>query len=211
MAHYRDTVRPSCCHSFVKRLSYLPILSAFREAVFLTKELIKQLWIFLLSKTSNSNRNSNLFPQEKLLKAFDAGNYDEFFEIWKEKFSEKTDEQALILEFYLHVYFAIYPLRVSDKKTVTSTVTTIAIVVLIVNTKFWRETASPKILKCNCIRDAYVEQNYAVFREAVFILTIITKLLGPTVFQNDSESVCSFDCLLCIVFRSQIPELWSVF
>nr|XP_019954026.1 PREDICTED: lisH domain-containing protein ARMC9 isoform X2 [Paralichthys olivaceus] len=52
--------------------------------------------------------------QKDLLCSFDDGDHKVFFELWTENIPSEvkdTDAEALSLEFYLHIHFAIYPLR----------------------------------------------------------------------------------------------------
>uniref|UniRef100_A0A665X3I7 LisH domain-containing protein ARMC9 n=1 Tax=Echeneis naucrates TaxID=173247 RepID=A0A665X3I7_ECHNA len=52
--------------------------------------------------------------QRDLLSSFDDGDHKVFFDLWAENIPSEvkhTDAEAQSLEFYLHIHFAIYPLR----------------------------------------------------------------------------------------------------
>lgn len=49
-----------------------------------------------------------------MLQAFSVGNRRNFFTLWKEHIETNVPEEDLIakkLEFYVHIYFAIFPLK----------------------------------------------------------------------------------------------------
>ncbi|XP_044531596.1 lisH domain-containing protein ARMC9 [Gracilinanus agilis] len=74
-----------------------------------------------LSKTpSGSLRDSKtLLIQKDLLTAFESGAQKAFFELWEEQVPADTraaDTLAQKLEFYLHIHFAIFPLKHSSGK-----------------------------------------------------------------------------------------------
>ncbi len=48
--------------------------------------------------------------QKELIDRFEKGDLNAFFSTWKKAFPV-TDEAIDILEFYLRVYFATFPLR----------------------------------------------------------------------------------------------------
>ncbi|XP_078523904.1 lisH domain-containing protein ARMC9 [Lissotriton helveticus] len=69
-----------------------------------------------LPKTSGSAfRDSNtLMIQKDLITAFEDGDRKVFFELWEEHIPQEIrdgDHLAQKLEFYLHIHFAIYPLK----------------------------------------------------------------------------------------------------
>ena len=52
------------------------------------------------------------------MQQFAAGNRNEFFQIWNANIDENVRNQDAVaqkLEFYLNIYFAIYPLKYNKK------------------------------------------------------------------------------------------------
>ncbi|XP_056132825.1 lisH domain-containing protein ARMC9 [Lampris incognitus] len=63
---------------------------------------------------STSRDSKTLIIQKDLLASFDDGDHKVFFDLWTENIPfevKDTEPQAQRLEFYLHIHFAIYPLR----------------------------------------------------------------------------------------------------
>ena len=57
--------------------------------------------------------------KSRMLKALDQGDRDEFLKLWENfvpPLVRRTDRSAQKLEFYLHIFFAIYPLHPSNPK-----------------------------------------------------------------------------------------------
>ncbi|XP_038673122.1 lisH domain-containing protein ARMC9 isoform X1 [Scyliorhinus canicula] len=61
------------------------------------------------------------YIQEDLLQAFEDGNRKVFFKLWEQHISPQVREDEQLpqkLEFYLHVHFAIFPLKNSGKSVI---------------------------------------------------------------------------------------------
>ena len=65
-----------------------------------------------------TNQILTLFVQKEMLQLFDTGKRREMLDLWVQYVPEKIrneDSVAQKLEFYLHIYFAIYPLKFGEQ------------------------------------------------------------------------------------------------
>ena len=63
-----------------------------------------------------------MWIQSEMLQLFQNGHADEFFAVWDQFLPSKIrneDAVAQKLEFYLNIYFAIYPLKHNQKVSFT--------------------------------------------------------------------------------------------
>ncbi|ESO95759.1 hypothetical protein LOTGIDRAFT_214855 [Lottia gigantea] len=70
--------------------------------------------------TKSFTNASLLETQQQLMKYFEEGNGDDYFELWNEELPPriKNDDQvAQKLEFYANIYFAIYPIKMGDSQS----------------------------------------------------------------------------------------------
>lgn len=69
----------------------------------------------IASSSGRPKGNSKMLAiQNEMIQLFQYGNGDNFFSMWEEHLSDKirnTDPVAQKLEFYLYIYFAIYPMQ----------------------------------------------------------------------------------------------------
>ncbi|KAL1023357.1 hypothetical protein UPYG_G00039680 [Umbra pygmaea] len=91
--------------------------SEFEETVHHFEKECKTKGKITQKPKGNSLRDSKaLIIQKDLLSSFDDGDFKVFFELWAEYVPlhvRDCDSQAQKLEFYLHIHFTIYPLKIS--------------------------------------------------------------------------------------------------
>jgi len=62
------------------------------------------------------------FLQNNILLEFDNANFQTFWELWEKNVPEDIrtkDQTCQRLEFYIHIHFAVYPIRVGSVSQVS--------------------------------------------------------------------------------------------
>lgn len=98
-------------HEFLLKNNYLKTLMAFQE------ELLKN---YSINKSLQMNANEAVVFEEQMLEDFETGNRDSFYEKWNSFIPVNIrfeDINCCKLEFYLQIYFLIYPIHPLFKKS----------------------------------------------------------------------------------------------